>query len=85
MIELNDNYDEFKDGKIVCVGQGGSLKCVESRVIFQAAQCPMTTQRLQEVARKIMKQMIFAPQPPMRIDPLRPQLSNPNMQPFPSQ
>ena len=72
-MELDENVDEFKDGRPIGLGDSGSDQSLEMRVIVRPTQQTNTTPRVptvQEVANEIMRQMNINQKPPVRIEPL---------------
>ena len=89
-IELVDNCDEYREGITTSTGEADSSKGTPSNIIVRATRPPVvaTTPRVptvQEIANEIIRQMSLAPRPPVRTEPLRPQIPNANPQTFPFQ
>lgn len=82
-VELDDNVDEFKDGRPMGLGDSGSDQSLETRVIVRPTQQTNTTPQVptvQKVANEIMRQMNINQKPPVRTEPLQQQALYPNNQ-----
>ena len=74
---MDDNVDEFRDGRPTILGDFGSDKSSKSRVVAQQNQ-PLTISSrvptVKEVANEILRQLKLAQGPPVKTKPLHPQV-----------